>query len=209
MYSFIIDIRKQFLIVLLFTVSTFCLADSGGSYYKTEGTLVRNIDPNKNSKISTLQSLYLELAKAPDITTAEQLTTTIEKLWADSESPTANLLLGRAIVAANSGNLDQAMHFLNSLVELYPDWPEAYNRRAYLFVLRQDYLQAQTDLRRVLFLDPQNFRALEGLVQVLSVLGQKKAALDANRELLKIHPFSPGAKETLIKLEVEVKNQGI
>jgi tetratricopeptide (TPR) repeat protein len=119
------------------------------------------------------------------------------------------LLLNRALVAANEKNFDLSLQFLDTVTELYPDWSEGFNRRAYLYVVKLDYGRALGDLRRVLALDPNNFRALEGLVQVLRTMGQDKAALDVVRTLVKAHPFSPGAQETLKQLEEAVDGRGI
>lgn len=201
---------KALITLFLILISTNSFADPTAPTFISEEVKVGDEKESKGTTpLIDLKTLYGELVKAPDDVSAEKITLSIEKVWTQSGSSTADLLLQRAIAAANAKDLDSAMYFLNSIIELYPDWPEAYNRRAYLYVLRLDYLQALGDLRRVLSLDTQNFRALEGLVQVLTALGQTKAALDANRELLKVHPFSPGAKETLLKLEGEVKNQGI
>ena len=102
-----------------------------------------------------------------------------------------------------------ALQFLDSLTELNPDWPEGFSRRAFVHFVRIADARALGDLRRVLALDPGHFRALEGLVQILRTMGQSKAALDAARELVKVHPFSPGAQETLKELQREVDGQGI
>jgi len=161
------------------------------------------------SRTETLQKLYADLANAKDPAAAEPIVRAIQELWVQSDSPTATLLLQRALAAAQEKNYEQALRFLDYLTGLYPDWAEGFNRRAYLYVVRLDYARALGDLRRVLALDPGNFRALEGLVQVLRTMGQDKAALDVVRELIKAHPNSPGAQEALKELERAVDGQGI
>ncbi len=156
-----------------------------------------------------LKTLYGALAKAPSVESAEEIVRQIEQLWVRSGSPTADLILLRAIRAAEAKNPDLAMQFLDRLTDLNPEWPEGFNRRAFLYVMKQDYARALGDLRRVLALDPGNFRALEGLTQILRAMGQNKAALDAARELIKAHPHSPGAADMLKELEREVDGQGI
>ena len=165
--------------------------------------------PKPETRAEALQRLYGELAKAPDAASAEKVGGEIERLWAQTDSPTAMVLLNRALVAANQKDYDLSLQFLDTVTELYPDWAEGFNRRAYLHVVKLDYGRALGDLRRVLALDPNNFRALEGLVQVLRTMGQDKAALDVVRTLVKTHPFSPGAQETLKRLEEAVDGRGI
>lgn len=156
-----------------------------------------------------LEGLYAELAKAPDAARAETIVASIERLWASSGSPTADLLIQRAIAAFAAGQKGLAQRLLDAVVELQPDNPEGFNRRAYVYYAQQDYSRALGDLRRVLALEPRHFRAMEGLAQILRSMGEKKGALDAYKELLKAHPNSPGAGEVLKELTREVDGQGI
>lgn len=165
--------------------------------------------PKPESRAEVLQRLYGELAKAPDAATADPIVRSIEQLWVQAESPTATLLMNRALMAASEKNYDLSLQFLDTVTELYPEWTEGFNRRAYLYVIKMDYNRALGDLRRVLALDPGNFRALEGLVQVLRTMGQDKAALDVVQTLLKAHPHSPGALETQKELEDAVNGQSL
>ena len=75
--------------------------------------------------------------------------------------------------------------------------------------MKNDYKRAFGDLRRVLALEPNHFRALEGLAQILRSIGEKKAALDAYKKLLAVHPQAAGAKEAVDELTLEVEGQGI
>jgi len=65
------------------------------------------------------------------------------------------------------------------------------------------------DLRRALALDPNHFKALDGLAQILREIGQKKAALQALKQLIDVHPFWSGAQEAIEELTREVEGQGI
>ena len=65
------------------------------------------------------------------------------------------------------------------------------------------------DLRRTLALDPNHFKALDGLGQILREIGQKKPALKAFKQLLDIHPYWSGAQDAVDELEREVEGQGI
>ncbi len=165
--------------------------------------------PKPETRSDVLKRLYEELAKAPDADAANKIVGEIERVWAQADSATATVLLNRALMAASVKNYDLSLQFLDTVTELYPDWTEGFNRRAYLYVVKLEYGRALGDLRRVLALDPSNFRALEGLVQVLRTMGQEKAALDVVRTLVKAHPHSPGAQETLKELQEAVDGRGI
>jgi len=156
-----------------------------------------------------LQELYAQLATAPDPARAGALATAIERLWLQSESDTIGVLMARALKAINEKRNDLALRLLDTVVELAPDYAEGWNRRAYVYYLQDRYGSALGDLRRVLALEPKHFRALSGLAQILNDYGQKKNALKAYQELLRIHPHASGAKDAVEKLSVEVEGQGI
>ncbi len=165
-------------------------------------------DPEENHA-KLLDELYARLATAPDEPTAARIAEAIEQLWQHSGSATADLLVGRAATAIAAKQNDLAMQLLNAAVALQPDYAEAWNRRAYLFYIEDDYKRALGDLRRVLALEPHHYKALEGLANILSQLGEKKAALEAYEALLKVHPQVPGGKKARDDLKVEVEGQGI
>lgn len=156
-----------------------------------------------------LEELYVRLAASPSPEDAEPVATSIERLWHFSGSATADLLLDRAIAANQAGDQDLAMKLLDAAVLLQPDYAAAWNRRAFLYFLKNDYSRALGDLRRVLALEPNHFRALEGLGQILRNIGEKKAALEAYKKLLAIHPQAAGAKQAVDELTLEVEGQGI
>lgn len=156
-----------------------------------------------------LEELYARLATAPDEATGAEIASAIEQLWQHSGSPTADLLTARAAAAMEANKRDLAMQLLNAAVELQPDYAEAWNRRAYLFYLAEDYKRSLGDLRRVLALEPHHFKALEGLANILQHLGEKKAALEAYDALLRVHPQVQGGKKARDDLKVEVEGQGI
>ncbi|HKZ97183.1 MAG TPA: tetratricopeptide repeat protein [Hyphomicrobiaceae bacterium] len=163
--------------------------------------------PAERAKL--LESLYRSLAAAPSAEAAEPITRSIEQLWLSSGSPTADLLLERAISAAASEKTELAMRLLNVAVELQPDFAEGWNRRAYIHYLRNDYQRALGDLRRVLALEPNHYKALEGLAQILREIGERNAASEAYQRLLAVHPNAAGAKQALDELARELEGQGI
>ena len=165
--------------------------------------------PAVPSRAELLDGLYGQLAKAPNAETAATIVAALEEVWAQSGSPTVDVLMQRAMVAAHEKRTALAMRLLDAVVELKPDSSEAFARRAIMHVMQDNRTQALGDLRRALALDPNNFRALEGLWQVLRDIGEKKASLEALRQLLKVHPHAEGAREAFEELKREVEGQGI
>jgi len=164
---------------------------------------------NPAEREKTLSDLYALLATADDEDTAKAITDAIERVWLHSGSATIDVLMERSIKAMSQKKVDLALKLLDSVVDLAPDYTEAWNRRAYVHFVRKDTERALGDLRRALALDPNHFKALDGLAQILREIGQKKPALKAFRQLLDVHPYWSGAKEAVEELERDVDGQGI
>jgi tetratricopeptide (TPR) repeat protein len=156
-----------------------------------------------------LSDLYALLAAADDEESAKAIADAIERVWLHSGSDTVDLLMERAMKAVGEKKLDSALTFLDRIVELAPDFTEAWNRRAYVHFLRNEVDLALGDLRRTLALDPNHFKALDGLAQILREIGQKKPALQAFKKLLDVHPYWSGAQQAVEELGREVDGQGI
>ncbi len=156
-----------------------------------------------------LSDLYAHLATAADDGGAKTVAASIERLWLNSGSDTVGLLMERAMHAAQHKKPALALKLLDEVVVLAPDFAEGWNRRAYVHFSENNIEAALGDLRRVLALDGNHFKALDGLVHILKDIGQKKAALSAARKLLDVHPFWEGAKTIHDELAREVEGQSL
>jgi tetratricopeptide (TPR) repeat protein len=163
--------------------------------------------PEERERI--LSNLYAHLATAETEERAKEVSQTIERLWLYSGSDTINLLMDRAQKAVGEKNYDLALRFLDNIVVLAPDYAEGWNRRAYVYFLKNDVQRSLGDLRRVLALEPNHFKALEGLAQILREIGQKKAALQVFKQLLAVNPYYSGARQAVDELSRDVDGQGI
>jgi tetratricopeptide (TPR) repeat protein len=163
--------------------------------------------PGQRAKV--LARLYDELGRAKDATEAALVTEVIEQVWNSSGSPTIDLLMSRARTFISDSALDLASQVLDDVVELAPEDAEGWHQRAMVHFLQEDYIQARSDLKRALLLDPQHYKALYGLGNVLMELGDKKGALEAFRKALKVNPFLDSARQRVDELKREVEGQDI
>lgn len=154
-----------------------------------------------------LSELYAHLATARDADVAGRIANAIEHVWLTSGSETVSLLIDRATRAAAEKKNDLALRLLDRAVVLAPDYAEVFNRRAAVHFGANNLEQALGDLRRVLALDPNHYKALEGLGQILKEIDRKKAALEVFRRLYQVHPQMQGVKSTLEELTREVEGQ--
>ncbi len=162
-----------------------------------------------DEKSKVLADLYAHLATADSPEAAKKIQATIERLWMHSGSDTVNLLMQRSSKALGAKNHDQALKFLDYVVQIAPDYAEGFNRRAYIHFARNDTASAVGDLRRALALEPNHFRALDGLAQIWRQTGNAKGALSVVKQLLEIHPYWEGGDRMAEELAREVEGQGI
>jgi tetratricopeptide (TPR) repeat protein len=152
-------------------------------------------DPTRN-----LDFLFEALKIAPDEATAKQIEQRIWALWFVSQSDTANLLMTRVRTAIEAKDLDLALRLLNSLVKIRPDYVEAWNRRATIYFMKNDYGKSLADIREVLKREPRHFGALSGLGLILQEVGDDRHALEVYRRALSVYPRLeriPGVVKTL------------
>jgi hypothetical protein len=162
-----------------------------------------------DEKAKLLSDLYAHLATADSTESAKKVQSTIERLWNHSGSDTVSLLMQRATRALGTKDFDKALKFMDYALQLAPDYAEGFNRRAFIHFSRNDMPSAVGDLRRALALEPNHFKALDGLAQIWRQMGNSKGALSVVKRLLEVHPYWEGASRMADELAREVDGQGI
>jgi tetratricopeptide (TPR) repeat protein len=165
--------------------------------------------PQRGDRVRNLDFLFDALKAAPDADTAKQVENRIWALWLASGSDTANLLMTRAKAAIDGKDFDLALKLLDSIVEIKPDYIEAWNRRATLHYLRKDFGKSMQDIRQVLIREPRHFGAMSGLGMILQEFGDDKRALDAFRRALAIHPHLQKIPDMVKSLTEKVEGRDI
>lgn len=156
-----------------------------------------------------LDDLYAHLAATESAASAVPLVAAIERLWLFSGSDTIDVLMERVLKAVAEQRLDLAEQLADTIVDLEPGFAEGWNRRALVAYLEGDQENALNALTRALAIEPNHFKALDGLAQIMRQRGDKAAALDAYRKLIEVHPYWEGAEEAFEQLKREVEGDGI
>ena len=154
-----------------------------------------------------LDALFTQLEQAPDDATAARVESQIWQHWADSGSPTVNILVERAAAAEGEGNAELAERFLEQASDLAPSFAEPWNRRANLAYRAHDYSGAIAAIQETLKREPRHFGALAGLGLIYEETNQPRAALDAFRAALAIHPHYEIARQGVRRLESRVEGR--
>lgn len=153
--------------------------------------------------------MFEELKNAPTEEEATSVALDIWAAWMESGSAAADLVMERAVTAQSQGDLELARELYDRVIAIQPEYAEAYNRRASVFLLEEKMAEALRDVNEALRLEPRHFGAWTGLARVLEELGAKDEAIDAYREALKVHPTLGPAKSAVARLEKEQTGQGL
>jgi tetratricopeptide (TPR) repeat protein len=170
--------------------------------------------PGKMPKVSAdrgkgLDFLFGALKAAPDEDSAKHVEARIWAIWLQTPSDTAALLMMRAKAAIDAQQTEVALKLLDAIIKLRPDYTEAWNRRATLYYLQNDYTHSLADIEQVLIREPRHFGALAGLGMIMQDLGDDKRALDAFRKALAINPHLEKVPELVKTLTEKVEGRDI
>jgi tetratricopeptide (TPR) repeat protein len=163
----------------------------------------------KADRTKGLDFLFGALKAAPDDASAKHVEARIWAIWMHTPSDTAALLMARAKAAIDAQQVDIAMKLLDAVIKLRPDYTEAWNRRATLYYLQNDYTRSLADIQQVLAREPRHFGALAGLGMIMQDLGDEKRALDAFRKALAVNPHLERVPELVKQLSEKVEGRDI
>ena len=163
-------------------------------------------DPDR---VKRLDALFAALKAAPDEDSAKAVAQRIDIALSPSGSATVDLLMTRAGTAVEGKDYDLAIQLLDSALKIEPDYLEAWNKRATIFYLKQDFADSLVDLRQVIAREPRHYGAWSGLAVILKELGDDKRALEAARQALTIYPQLDELKEMEESLAIKVEGRPI
>jgi tetratricopeptide (TPR) repeat protein len=136
-----------------------------------------------------IDELFAELAAAPDQEAAHEID---QKIWAHWTAPDDPILAGRmreVLVARQFMDFPACIRLLDALVVDYPTYAEAWNQRATIHYMMDDFEASLADIDKVLEFEPRHFGALSGRAMIYLAQGKRQLALRDIATALKFHPF--------------------
>jgi tetratricopeptide (TPR) repeat protein len=154
-----------------------------------------------------VDGLFVRLREARHPEDAQRIAASIERLWLQSQSDTANLLMQRAMASVQARQYPLALSLFDRLVAVEPDWAEAWNQRATARFLSGDTAGAMADINKTIKLEPRHFGALTAMGMIFHQAGLERSALQIFKKALGIYPLAPDLQNLVEKLTREVEGQ--
>ena len=134
----------------------------------------------------------------------------IWKIWSthpNNKRLTNMLAEGTDLV--NNQKLNEAIIKFSNVIELDPNWAEAWNKRATVFYLIGEYQKSQNDIDKVLDLEKRHFGALAGQGLVNIELKNYEKAIKSYQDAMKIYPTMNSGKIMINRIKELIKKQSI
>ncbi len=149
--------------------------------------------------------MFEKLKNAPSESEANDRAMDIWASWMESGSATVDIAMERATAAQAAGDNDTARALLDRVILIQPDYAEAWNRRASIFLTEENYPEALRDLNEALKHEPRHFGAWAGLGMLFESMDAQEEALEAYREALAVYPLMPSAKKAAGRLSKQAE----
>lgn len=165
--------------------------------------------PARDSHNIGIDRLFDALKVAPDDASAKYVENRIWALWTATDSDTCTLLMSRVKQAIDAKDIPLGIKLLTAVIEIKPDYLEAWNRRATLYYQEKDFEHSLDDIHEVLKREPRHFGALSGLGMIFQEIGDDKNALTAFRRALAIDPHLEHIPDLVKQLSEKVEGRDL
>ena len=143
----------------------------------------------QSSQESILNNLFNQLEKVNNPKSAVLLEKRIWSIW--NEHPTNNNLTERLEFGTELmeyGNYNYALKVFDNIIVTDPKWSEAWNKRATVYFLMNQFTNSLDDIDKVLNIEPRHFGALSGQARIFIKLQKYEKAIKSIERALKFYP---------------------
>lgn len=171
---------------LVITVFSLCL-----------GVLVMPAICRADQNDPRLDELFQALQQTSDQGLLVEVENRIWSIWYEHQDPEIPKLIVTGTDFMNRQFAQEAMAIFSGIIQQYPDYAEAWNKRATLHYLLGNLQASIQDIDRTLALEPRHFGALSGLGLVYMQQQNLVKARDTFEKLLQVHPNSISGQQNL------------
>lgn len=144
-----------------------------------------------------LDALFRSLAQPKPPRDPDLIEEMIFAHWISHIDRGAAETMAAGIEALASRQLPLARTLFDHLCARYPDWAEAFNKRATLFFIEGRDAESIADIEQVLRHEPRHFGAISGFGQICLRHGKSREAIAALGVALRLNPHLRGLRETI------------
>ena len=162
-------IKYKFIILFVFLLSSLAMAE-------------------ENQK-KELNKLFKNLINISTTDNAELIEKKIWSVWhkhRKNQQLTERLELGTQLMI--EGNYNYALKIFNNIISTDPKWSEAWNKRATVYFLMNQFANSLDDIDNVLRIEPRHFGALSGQARIFIKLQKYEKAIKSIERALKFYP---------------------
>ena len=155
--------------------------------------------PKVGHRLEDLKRVFGALADSsdPEHETGEEQ---VWSIWCDHVDPDAKSTMRKGIEMLANRKIDSAQALYDALTQDYPNWAEAWNKRATVEYLRGCDCASVIDICQTLMLEPRHFGAMGGFAQICIRHGVLDGAQMGLQQMLLVHPFAPGVRESIASI---------
>ena len=118
-------------------------------------------------------------------------------------------MLAQGSTLMNNQMFKEALIIFDQIIDLDPEWAEAWNKRATVLYLVGEYQKSQNDIDQVLKLEKRHFGALAGQGLVNIELKNYEKAITSYKKAKEIYPSMKSPEIMIKKLKELIKRQSI
>ena len=178
---------------IIFSRSLICFLSVWFMMFASEASFSDQTDIRLKGLFKDLKAASLDV----DALVAERK---IWKIWTTHKNRHITSLMSQGLKALDNNNLEKGLGLFNNIIDMDPNFAEAWNKRATIYFLMRNFDKSMQDIRQTLILEPRHFGAISGLGLIFNALGQPENALSAFRRVREIYPLSRSATDFIKRL---------
>ena len=163
----------------------------------------------QSSQENILNNLFNQLGEINNSKSAVLLEAKIWSIW--NEHPTNNKLTEKLEFGTELmqyGDYNYALSVFDNIIVTDPKWSEAWNKRATVYFLMNQFKNSLDDIDKVLNIEPRHFGALSGQARIFIKLQKYEKAIKSIERALKFYPsFKSG--EMIPEIERLIREESI
>ncbi len=156
-----------------------------------------------------LDDLFQALQTSKDSSELIEVEAEIWAIWYESGEANIDAQMMEAGALVNAGELIVAESIYGRIIEQYPNFSEAWNRRATVRFYQRDYDGSLADIEQTLKLEPRHFGAIWGLGMIMGLQQDYQRAIIAFETLLEIKPNAQDARPRIEMLKQALAKEAV